>query len=632
MAQAGLLGTPIAATAPAKTVDYPASSVAFDWTMAVLTVVLMGGVIQDGWAHAHGMVDQSFLTPWHAVLYSMMAVNGIVLGALAVRNRLAGYPVRRALPYGYTLALIGVVLFALAGVFDLWWHTLFGIENGITGLISPSHLVLALSGMLVFSGPIRSIARQYGRDASGWRRVGPAALGLLASLTMLGFFTGYAQPIEDGITMKTIALDQTGAVVAGLYAAGGAGTTLTRLYVPSKLDIWGVTASPDGRSIAYRAQAPQSTQSGSEPTSDLYVARPDGTDPVRITHSGRHDTEPAWSPDGKWLAYISLPAGTSGNFSLHVVRSNGRDDRTLVDGTTTLSTPAWSPDGKQIAYGSRNGLDQEIAIVDAGGGTPRWLTFTKGANDALWSGGRIAFEGDDAELRSTTIAGADLRVVAKNASSPAISPDGRYLAYLAPGSGGTQVFVANADGSKSHDVSALSGLDAAHPAWDGNGRLFFTATGRALPERTFVGLSLAEAANLLQAVLLAGVLLLAVRRWRVPFGTFTVVLTLFALAMAAQTDAYYDAVGALLTGLLADAALAFFGDRLRSGAGFYAFAFLLPAVFFATYLIATIVTSGAGTAWEPNMWLGSPLLAGIAGLLVAFCYQPPLPEAVAAAA
>ncbi len=632
MAQAGLLGTPIGATASAKPMDYPASSVAFDWTMAVLTVVLMGGVIQDGWAHAHGMVDQSFLTPWHAVLYSMMVVNGIVLGTLAIRNRLAGYSVRRALPYGYMLALIGVVLFALAGVFDLWWHTLFGIETGITGLISPSHLVLALSGMFVFSGPIRSIARQYGRSTSGWRRVGPAALGLLASLTMLGFFTGYAQPIEDGITMKTISLDPTGAVVAGLYAAGGAGTTLTRLRVPPNLDIWGVTASPDGRAIAYRAQAPQSTQSGSEPTSDLYVARPDGTGAVRITHSGRHDTEPAWSPDGKWLAYISLPAGTSGNFSLHVVQPSGHDDRTLVDGVTTLSAPAWSPDGKQIAYGSRNGLDQQIAVVDAGGGAPRWLAFTKGANSAVWSGNRIAFEGDDGVLRSATIAGADLRTLSKNASSPAISPDGRYLAYLLPAAGGTQVFVANADGSKGHDVSALSGLDAAHPAWAGNGRLFFTATGRALPERTFVGLSLAEAANLLQAVLLAGVLLIAVRRWRVPFGTFTVVLTLFAVAMAAQTDAYYDAAGALLTGLLADAALAFFGDRLRGGIGFYAFAFLLPAVFFAMYLVATIVAAGTGTAWEPNMWLGSPLLAGIAGLLVAFCYVPPLPEAASASA
>src|ERR1700722_2961981 len=57
-------------------------------------------------------------------------------------------------------------------------------------------------------------------------------------------------------------------------------------------------------------------------------------------------------------------------------------------------------------------------------------------------------------------------------------------------------------------------------------------------ECTRVGLSLAEAANLIRAVLLAGVLLIAVRRWRLPFGTFAVILTVFAVAMATQTDAY----------------------------------------------------------------------------------------------
>jgi hypothetical protein len=44
------------------------SSVAFDWSMGFLAVLLMGGLLLDGWAHAHGEVDQSFLTPWHALL------------------------------------------------------------------------------------------------------------------------------------------------------------------------------------------------------------------------------------------------------------------------------------------------------------------------------------------------------------------------------------------------------------------------------------------------------------------------------------------------------------------------------------------------------------------------------------
>jgi hypothetical protein len=123
--------------------------------------------------------------------------------------------------------------------------------------------------------------------------------------------------------------------------------------------------------------------------------------------------------------------------------------------------------------------------------------------------------------------------------------------------------------------------------------------------------------------------LLVVRRWRAPLGTFTLLLPLFALAMAAQSDAYYDAIPALVTGLVADVALAFGGERLRTGVGFYAFAFCLPALFFALYLVATVQSAG-GSAWTADMLLGSPLLAGCAGLLVGFCYRPPLPEAIEA--
>ena len=55
------------------------SSPLFDWVMGFLSVLLMGGLLLDGWAHSHGEVDQSFMTPWHALLYGSMGVNGLVL-------------------------------------------------------------------------------------------------------------------------------------------------------------------------------------------------------------------------------------------------------------------------------------------------------------------------------------------------------------------------------------------------------------------------------------------------------------------------------------------------------------------------------------------------------------------------
>ena len=115
---------------------YPPSSLRFDWLMAILAALVMAGVIQDGWAHAHGLVDQSFFTPWHAVLYGCMALSGVVLLAAGLTNLRRGYSFRNGLPYGYWTSVLGVVLFATGGVFDLFWHTLFGIETDITGLIS----------------------------------------------------------------------------------------------------------------------------------------------------------------------------------------------------------------------------------------------------------------------------------------------------------------------------------------------------------------------------------------------------------------------------------------------------------------------------------------------------------------
>ena len=65
------------------------SSIAFDWVMGVLAALLMGGLLLDGWAHSHGEVDQSFVTPWHFLLYGSMGVNGIVLLALGINGLIA---------------------------------------------------------------------------------------------------------------------------------------------------------------------------------------------------------------------------------------------------------------------------------------------------------------------------------------------------------------------------------------------------------------------------------------------------------------------------------------------------------------------------------------------------------------
>ncbi len=586
--------------------------------MGLSALLLMAGVIQDGWAHGHGLVDQSFFTPWHAILYGTIALNGIVLGVMAARHIALGYPVRYSLPFGYWTSLIGVILFATGGAFDLWWHTRYGIEADINALISPSHLWLALSGALVFSGPLISIAARFGPQAGGWRITGPAILSAAALLTLLGFFTQYAQPIGDNEMSLVIGRHepQTG---GALYTVRGDGGRETRLLTIPGSDIWGAAVSPDGKRLAFRVST------GKDPASDIYIANIDGTQERRITHSGRHDTHPAWSPDGKRIVFISIPAGTSGNYLLQTISPDGTRLKTIVSGVTEMRLPTWSPDGKSIAYQTRNGLRQQIAVVSSAGGTVTWLPATAGGAQPAWSSaGVIAFVTADGTIAITSSTGASARELVRNAAMPAWSADGKRIAYIHEDGGDAQVFVTDLGSGRTANVSQLAGLDASHPSWMPRGDLVFTAAGRPVAATTFLGLAYSEDANIIEAVAVTGIALMLIRRWRLPFGAMTFVFGIFAIAMAIQSDLYYEIIAAVLTGLLADVAIAILGERTRCGREFYAVGFGTPAVLFTLYLIVARLTLPGGLGWPPNLVAGSPFIAGFAGLLIAFCFAPPL--------
>jgi len=172
----------------------PPGSARLDWTVAALSVGFVGGVFLDGWAHTHGRVDQTFFTPWHAVFYAGYAAVAAVLVVTVLSNRARGYAWLRAAPTGYGLSLVGVVVFLVGGVTDLIWHTFFGIEVGVEALLSPTHLILALGLGLIVSGPVRASWCRH-EPGAGWRTRGPMLLGLVATMSVLTFFTEYAHPV-----------------------------------------------------------------------------------------------------------------------------------------------------------------------------------------------------------------------------------------------------------------------------------------------------------------------------------------------------------------------------------------------------------------------------------------------------
>lgn len=166
----------------------------YDWIMMLLSTLFLGGLYLDGWAHNHGKVDDSFFTIWHAFFYAGFALVALLLVGTLVINRIRGFSWQAALPQGYQLALLGVLIFAAGGVGDLIWHELFGIEEDFEALLSPTHLLLGLGLGLAVTGPLRAAWQRPGRQPS-WRQLTPALLSLSALIADLSFFMMFSHPL-----------------------------------------------------------------------------------------------------------------------------------------------------------------------------------------------------------------------------------------------------------------------------------------------------------------------------------------------------------------------------------------------------------------------------------------------------
>ncbi len=95
--------------------------------------------------------------------------------------------------------------------------------------------------------------------------------------------------------------------------------------------------SPDGKLIAYRQNPPRSDES------DIMVVSAQGGRARNLTRSpGVADWSPAWSPDGKLIAFFSSRAG----YDIWTMRPDGSRPRRLTRSGSLDEYPSWSPDGK----------------------------------------------------------------------------------------------------------------------------------------------------------------------------------------------------------------------------------------------------------------------------------------------
>jgi Tol biopolymer transport system component len=252
---------------------------------------------------------------------------------------------------------------------------------------------------------------------------------------------------------------------------------------------------------------------------DIYSSLPNGDASRRLTTASGFDACPAYSADGKQIAYCS---DASGAFEIWVMKANGTDQHQVTnlggrmvfpdfdpvgsriafgggvtdeaagdifsigtDGTRLVQLtndaaddlyPAYSPDGSQIAFISYRTGTGQVWLMNVDGSAEDQLTFDAANKDQVpdWSpdGSRLVYAGSvdfgPDDLYIIDADGGGLQQITSTADdvdfAPTWSPDGRQIAFVSARSDGRFVYVIDADGTGERLVNGGAGPQFA-PAW-----------------------------------------------------------------------------------------------------------------------------------------------------------------------
>jgi Tol biopolymer transport system component len=186
----------------------------------------------------------------------------------------------------------------------------------------------------------------------------------------------HGEPIDVSSLQGRIVFSSGTEDIYTINADGAALKRLTRSEDPEFDPTW----SPDGKGIAYRHQT------GDDSTTDIFVMDADGSHPRNLTgRDGLGDWGPDWSSDGE-IAWNTASAGSV--FDLGVIHPDGTGRRVIEPGVY-VEYPAWSPDGRRIAFMSQvdgEGSPYDIFVMNPDGTHVRRLTTSPGSDGwPAWS-------------------------------------------------------------------------------------------------------------------------------------------------------------------------------------------------------------------------------------------------------
>jgi TolB protein len=244
--------------------------------------------------------------------------------------------------------------------------------------------------------------------------------------------------------------------------------------------------SPDNRRIIF-----QSNRSGRW---QLWMMNRDGSGLTQIVRSTSNDRHPAWSRDGKYVAFSSdrgLPEGRRAIFIMEAPSTDAaRDPRRVTEGSGQDIHPKWLPDGSGIVFNriAADGKQADVYLTNHSGAerklnlgpglntyasvdpTQRWLIFRGTSLEQGPTGSAV----ENSDIFIASADGSGRRRLTMHPAFdgwPAIAPDGRAIAFASRRGGSHfRIYLMPLEGGDPQPVGLPEGYNYTQPAWSGDGR------------------------------------------------------------------------------------------------------------------------------------------------------------------